>query len=207
MKMKPRVAWFHNQCLCVQLIQQGKETTVIMIVPVDSINMMPSERPQRHTAAICQYGSGKSMGICGLMFLHLMQVMWKHRLQIKQVTLHDSVIMHQLFLHLFLCEAFCSNYLASLHHLHRYWCYHCPIGSRIGPRLHYAAAHYAAATFLVSSCSCSVSFPTHCYSRFIKPPVLRIGLFLHLISSVMGDSTLASPLIFILSCYCDWLRN
>jgi hypothetical protein len=29
--------------LCVQLVQQGKETIVIMIVPVDSINLMPSE--------------------------------------------------------------------------------------------------------------------------------------------------------------------
>jgi hypothetical protein len=50
-----------------------KKTIVIMIIPVDSINMMPSERPQRHTAAVCQYSLGKSMGICGLMFLHLMK--------------------------------------------------------------------------------------------------------------------------------------
>jgi hypothetical protein len=101
MKMEPRVVWFHNQCLCVQLVQQGKETIVIMIVPVDSINMMPSERPQRHTAAVCHYGSGKSMGICGLMFLHLMKHIdasnVKTQTANKQVTTHDSVITHQLF--------------------------------------------------------------------------------------------------------------
>jgi hypothetical protein len=159
MKMEPRFVWFHNQWLCVQLVQQGKETIVIMIVHVDSINMMPSERPQRHTAAVCQYGSGKSMGICGLIFLHLwstlMQVMWKHRLRIKQVTVHDSVIMHQLFFTFILVWGTLLKLSSKLTSLTLLLVLPLPNRIKIGPRLRYATG-----TFLVTNRSCSASCPT-----------------------------------------------